>query len=56
MINKLKSIAYYFTMEALDQRTQDNRREYIESYLSQSVDRYDLERRERDLERKGYFR
>ena len=56
MINTLKSIAHYFTMEALDQRVRDERRRHIESYLSDSVDRYDLERRERELERKGYFR
>lgn len=31
------------------------RQREIEEYLSQSVDRCDLERRERYLERKGYF-
>jgi hypothetical protein len=31
------------------------RQREIEEYLSKSVDRYDLERRERELERKGYF-
>ncbi len=31
------------------------RQREIEAYLSKSVDRYDLERRERELERKGYF-
>jgi hypothetical protein len=32
------------------------RRAYIDNYLAQSVDRYDLERRERHLLEKGYFR
>ena len=32
------------------------RQREIEEYLSKSVDRCDLERRERDLERRGYFR
>jgi|TARA_R110000851_G_scaffold327172_1_gene496425 hypothetical protein len=31
------------------------RQREIDNYLSQSVDRYDLERRERELERKGAF-
>lgn len=31
------------------------RQREIEEYLSQAVDRYDLERRERALERKGYY-
>ena len=31
------------------------RQEYIESYLSKSVDRYDLEIRQRELSRKGIY-
>ena len=31
------------------------RQEYIESYLSKSVDRYDLEARQRELSRKGIY-
>jgi hypothetical protein len=31
------------------------RQREIEAYLSQSVDRCDFERRENDLQRKGYF-
>ena len=36
-----------------DRRTYNQR--LIESYLSQSTDLFDLERRERELERNGYF-
>lgn len=32
------------------------RQKEIEQYLSLSVDWYDLERREKELERKGYFK
>lgn len=36
--------------------TKTSHRQYIEQYLSKSVDRCDLERRERELTRKGYMR
>jgi hypothetical protein len=32
------------------------RQQEIENYLSLSTDWYDLERREKELERKGYYR
>jgi len=32
-----------------------SQQEWIESYLSQSVDRYDLEARQRELMRKGIY-
>lgn len=38
-----------------DTRLATRRQLEIEAYLSESVDRYDLERRERELERKGMF-
>lgn len=31
------------------------RQKEMNDYLSQSVDRYDLERREKELSRKGYY-
>jgi hypothetical protein len=31
------------------------RQQEMDDYLAQSVDRYDLERRERELDRKGYY-
>jgi hypothetical protein len=35
--------------------TLTRRQKEMEDYLAQSVDRYDLERRERELSRKGYY-
>ncbi len=32
-----------------------SKQEWIESYLSQSVDRYDLEARQQELTRKGIY-
>lgn len=39
-----------------DQRAEARRLKRIDDYLSQSVDRYDLERRERHLDQQGFLR
>jgi hypothetical protein len=43
----IKALKKFFAIET--------RQEYIERYLSESVDRVDLEFRERDLIRRGIF-
>jgi hypothetical protein len=35
--------------------TPQTRQQWIENYLSQSVDRYDLEARQRELTKKGIY-
>lgn len=54
MITVLKSFNAWFFAKSNEPRMTRRQRE-IEAYLSKSVDRCDLERRERELERKGYF-
>jgi hypothetical protein len=54
MIASLKS-AIDLIFKDHDPRRTTRRQREIEAYLAESVDRYDLERRERELERKGMF-
>ena len=48
----LKKIFYVFSYEYKKDRYEYNR-EQIEKYLAQSTDLYDLENRQREIERKG---
>jgi hypothetical protein len=52
-----KSIAAFLGAKTIDSSTPKltRRQKEINKYLSQSVDRYDLERREQELVRKGYY-
>lgn len=50
MVLLLKEV--YGWMKSGDDRRRQRRQQDIENYLAQSVDRYDLERRERELDRK----
>jgi len=57
MINMFNSVVDFFNFNDKDnQRIMTRRQREIEDYLAQSVDRCDLERRERELERMGYFK
>lgn len=51
---KFLAKAYNFVFKMDGQRLTARQR-YIEEYLSESVDRCDLERRERELTRRGFF-
>lgn len=42
-------------MRTNDERRMTRRQREIEAYLSKSVDLVDLERRQRELDRKGYY-
>lgn len=55
MIGMFQSIVNFFTFGNGDQPKMSRRQCEIEEYLAQSVDRIDLERREKELQRKGYY-
>lgn len=56
MINFFKSLSKFMRIHKDNREIRMTRRQrYIEEYLSQSTDMSDLERREKELERKGYF-
>jgi hypothetical protein len=56
-IRMFKSIAAFLGAKTIDSSTPKltRRQKEINDYLAQSVDRVDLERRERELDRKGYY-
>lgn len=57
MMQMFDAVVDFFNLNDKDNRRIMTRRQReIEDYLAESIDRCDLERRERELERKGYFR
>jgi hypothetical protein len=44
-----------FLKQIIDMFRPQSQQEWVESYLSQSVDRYDLEARQRELTKKGIY-
>lgn len=55
MIRFLRAVVEYFTPKTPVYPPMTRRQKEIHDYLSRSVDLVDLERRQKELEKKGYF-